>query len=319
MNLNVSTVRHYPNYPGRWFRRRSSRAIRWYARFASLIRWRDTRLRRRVARELCARAKGGAARIPTADGYLVLDGAQIEAVRRAIPGVRARLDKWLAEPSGSDEKKPFLRVRELPLSEEANKDIVALALQPELLVPVSEYLGGIPVVGMAALWYSPNDSFHGSSQFFHLDAEDARQIKCFLFLDDVDAQSGPFTLIPASHSREAIDRIPMLRKGGHNKKVEDRDIFSSVSQKETKALTGPKGTIALVDTTNCLHFGSRPGERPRALLMIHYYSGVSSELPLLGWGGRRPHKSSFDNALRELVIERGMLSFPLLSHRKTRP
>jgi len=45
-------------------------------------------------------------------------------------------------------------------------------------------------------------------------------------------------------------------------------------------LIGKKGTINLVDTSNCYHFGSRPGSNPRYVLMYQLLSSFSYYLPM---------------------------------------
>ena len=45
-------------------------------------------------------------------------------------------------------------------------------------------------------------------------------------------------------------------------------------------MTGPKGSINLIDTSNCYHFGSRPGKKPRYLLMYQFLSSYSYYLPM---------------------------------------
>ena len=45
-------------------------------------------------------------------------------------------------------------------------------------------------------------------------------------------------------------------------------------------LIGEKGTINLVDTSNCYHFGSRPGKYPRYVLMYQFLNSFSYYLPM---------------------------------------
>ena len=45
-------------------------------------------------------------------------------------------------------------------------------------------------------------------------------------------------------------------------------------------MVGPKGSINLIDTSNCYHFGSRPGKKSRYLLMYQFLSSYSYYLPM---------------------------------------
>ena len=64
-----------------------------------------------------------------------------------------------------------------------------------LIEIVSKYLNCVPLLTNLSLWYSPNDKvFKNSSQEYHLDHEDYRQVKGFLFINDVDLQTGQFLI-----------------------------------------------------------------------------------------------------------------------------
>lgn len=59
-----------------------------------------------------------------------------------------------------------------------------------------------------------NKTFVGDSQRYHLDREDWSQVKCNVFLEDIDEDCGPLTVIPADESRKIFER---LRKEGQTK------------------------------------------------------------------------------------------------------
>ena len=113
-----------------------------------------------------------------------------------------------------------------------------------------------------AVWYSPNDSTKDDgSQKFHLDHEDFRQVKGFVFIDDVEETSGPFTLLEAEASA-GVQRAVHYRMTPAEKRVEDDVVFGIADRRRAVSLTGPAGTVALVDTSRCFHYGSRAGRRP---------------------------------------------------------
>src|SRR5262245_33578719 len=61
------------------------------------------------------------------------------------------------------------------------------AMNPDLLKVVSEYLGMLPVVQSILLTYSPNNkTYPGTSQYYHLDAQDSRLMTARLCIEDVD-------------------------------------------------------------------------------------------------------------------------------------
>ena len=65
-----------------------------------------------------------------------------------------------------------------------------------LIEIISSYLKCVPLLTNLSLWYSPNNKvFENSSQEYHLDHEDYRQVKGFLFIDDIDYDSGLLILL----------------------------------------------------------------------------------------------------------------------------
>ena len=159
-----------------------------------------------------------------------------------------------------------------------------LATHPEVLRVVSNYMGMVPLLYRINLLYSPNDEVvESSSQFFHLDPEDVIMSKIFVFVEDVDADTGPTTALPADRStvvRRAID----YRKG----RVEDTVVARHGGAENLVACTGPAGTMAFLDTCRCFHMGSRKASKPRYAIMIQYQTPYAASFPLVGPLGNMP-------------------------------
>ena len=66
---------------------------------------------------------------------------------------------------------------------DTNSKVFNFLTSEYLINIVSEYLGCIPILIYSNVWYSANDKiFEGSSQEYHLDHEDYKQIKVFFIL-----------------------------------------------------------------------------------------------------------------------------------------
>ena len=159
-----------------------------------------------------------------------------------------------------------------------------LAMHPEVLRVVSNYMGMVPLLYRINLLYSPNNEVvEASSQFFHLDPEDVIMSKIFIFVQDVDEDTGPTTALPADRStivRRAID----YRKG----RVEDSVVAKHGGAENLVACTGPAGTLAFLDTCRCFHMGSRKASKPRYAIMIQYQTPYAASFPLVGLLGNMP-------------------------------
>ena len=73
-----------------------------------------------------------------------------------------------------------------------------------------------------SLWYSPNNQiFENSSQEYHLDHEDYRQVKGFLFINEIDFETGPLNIINLTQSNK-IQKMINYTMTKDNKRVSMR-------------------------------------------------------------------------------------------------
>jgi hypothetical protein len=141
-----------------------------------------------------------------------------------------------------------------------------LASHLEVLRVVSGYMGMVPILHRINLLYSANDEVvEKSSQFFHLDPEDVIMTKIFIYVEDVDQESGPTTALPADRSTVVRRRIDY-----RNSRVPDEVIAEHGGAENLVECTGPAGTMAFLDTCRCFHMGSRKAAKPRYVIMIQY-------------------------------------------------
>jgi len=134
------------------------------------------------------------------------------------------------------------------------------------------------VIAALNVYYSTSGGDEArSSQLFHCDADATRQMKIFVLCSEVTPAHGPLTLLDARTSREVRRRLGYSFGG----KIKDKRLTSIVTPKDYHPIVGPPGTVCLVDTTQCFHFGSRvePGVGPRIVTMIQYLAPSSFMLP----------------------------------------
>tara|TARA_Y100000996_G_C22450141_1_gene613496 strand:- start:105 stop:1037 length:933 start_codon:yes stop_codon:yes gene_type:complete len=141
-----------------------------------------------------------------------------------------------------------------------------------LIEIVSRYLNCVPLLTNLSLWYSPNDKiFENSSQEYHLDHEDYKQVKGFLFINEIDLQTGPLSIINLEQSNN-IEKLLNYKMTQKDKRVDDK-LIMKVKKKisiNENIITGKSGDLLLCDTSNCFHFGSRLGNKPRFILAFQY-------------------------------------------------
>ena len=142
-----------------------------------------------------------------------------------------------------------------------------------LIEIVSRYLNCVPILTNLSLWYSPNDKiFENSSQEYHLDHEDYKQVKGFLFINDIDEQTGPLSIINTLQSNE-IQKSINYKMTKKTKRVNDEIIGDLIRKNiniQENVITGKSGDLLLCDTSSCFHYGSRLGTKARYILAFQY-------------------------------------------------
>ena len=100
---------------------------------------------------------------------------------------------------------------------------------------------------------------------WHIDADSIdKQLKCFIYLNDVGEKNGPFTFI--QKSKAISERISTH----DNLRVSEEDIIESVNPEDIIEFVAPAGTCILADTT-FLHRGKQIQDGVRYTLTTYFY------------------------------------------------
>lgn len=150
-------------------------------------------------------------------------------------------------------------------------EIARQATNPDIAAIMCDYFGSVPRFDNADIWISrPNKGAVGS-QLFHLDKPDRRYTSIFLNLMPVAEENGPFVMLNKRDSavvREntAYEKIYYHRDG----RLQDTEIDRLNKRDRLMALTGPAGAGGIVDTSECLHCGSRVEKGERVIMILSF-------------------------------------------------
>lgn len=224
-----------------------------------------------------------ALRIDPEKGYVVATADKIAGLPELVAQVRdfagakiAGLDRAKIEASAREGRlKPFyFNVLERDDVRAVDR-LMPFAVSPALVSILADYYGVLPELSHVAVFYSGfAKPFEAGSkpvgtQRLHWDNHDRRHVKMFVYLSDVGPDDGPLTILPADKSwwlRRRTGRI-----FGTSPLGDDAELFRYFTKDDLVPLTGPAGTVAFVDTTRCLHFGSRcQSGGSRTTLVLHY-------------------------------------------------
>ena len=102
-----------------------------------------------------------------------------------------------------------------------------------------------------------------NAQYFHWDNDFRKFFKLYIYLTDVELDSGPHIYIPKTHKNK-LPEYKLCRL------YSDKKIYSNYPN--PKVFTGKAGSLFLVDSYG-LHKGETPKSKSRLMLNVHYGTG----------------------------------------------
>jgi hypothetical protein len=279
-----------------FFRLRDSEAGRVLLKAAGVARSpRDARHRSQAAASYIARLNTRGPIIDPRKGYALLTSDSLGNFAGVLPIARGVFERKKAEIEAQlagyetwtpeqrqkflTRKQSFLRYLLDDGDLRQNPELVEFALNDAMLGSATRYLGTVPHLTRVDLMYSlPRAAGNNiESQLFHLDHEGVAQVKHFVHLFDVGEREGPFTFIPADATSRIIREVRTLRRSRRSgqdielRRYSDEEIAAVGGTSEIVTVTGPVGAGVAVDTSRCLHLGSRvdPGSF-RLCLYLQY-------------------------------------------------
>ena len=209
------------------------------------------------------------------DGFAVIPPGRFNETTAIVADARAALARFdaTAPPAGKNRKRFLQNVLDAS-SLTLDSAIIRFALRSEVLAAVSRYLGVVPLLSAIAVYHSDTtEAAPASSQLYHCDGDDVTQVKVFVYCTDVDARSGPLTILDASTSRQVLQHTGYEFRD----RLTDDQVRQAMSAVQEHAILGPVGTTVFVDTSRCFHYGSRvaPDASPRLVAMVQYQTPYS--------------------------------------------
>ena len=160
--------------------------------------------------------------------------------------------------------------------------LLDIANDATVLSVVERYFGTVPTILGISAWWSFADPVEATeAQLFHYDTPDLKFCKMFIYLTDVEEDTGSFTFMEGTHVLETLADIRRQWPGGMDEF--DKWYFQTLRKTDGQikrvfgydpvSVTGPAGTLFVADTFGA-HKGIPPETGERLVCQVLY--GVSA-------------------------------------------
>jgi hypothetical protein len=191
-------------------------------------------------------------------------------------------ERRVGESKGTMAKRQFLRNILMDDDLRRYPPLVDFVLSDKALGIATSYLGSVPYLNRIDMLYSTPREGEDliKSQLFHVDPEGLTQVNLFINVFDVVEPEWPFTFIPADDSARILRDIRKMRRERgipHVGRYTDEEVAAVGGTSSIVSLKGPRGTGVAIDTSRCLHLGSRvaPGTF-RLVLYVQYCTTIEN-------------------------------------------
>ncbi len=154
-----------------------------------------------------------------------------------------------------------------------NPDIQNLMTDMSILSIAQAYLEVPPVLDIVTMWWSTpisKTACSESAQLYHFDMDRIKWLKFFIYLTDVNSDSGPHCYIKGSHL-EGNKPKSLLNRG--YARISDEDIARFYHSDDFIEVVGTKGTIIAGDTS-CFHKGKPLSRGERLILELEFTNSL---------------------------------------------
>jgi phytanoyl-CoA dioxygenase PhyH len=227
--------------------------------------------------------------VPLADFFPEADGdlwGELRARGDAfIERVEAEREKRLAKEAKKGRTKGLgkgdyimrLLGKDVPTLE-ADDPWLRLGISDRMLDVVNSYFGLWSKLTYVDLWYTPPAQpgvDRVSSQRWHRDYNDARLVKVFVYLTDVEEDTGPLEFVMGSTPNGEYGNLWPWRPVSNDLYPPQDEFERRIPRSAHITLTAPEGSMIFCNTSGFHRGGYATGNRPRVMAVYNYSSPAS--------------------------------------------
>jgi hypothetical protein len=141
------------------------------------------------------------------------------------------------------------------------------------------------------------------SQLYHIDYYSLPNVYVLVLLRDTTPEHGPWTFLPRAASQAAARKLGYWgRKRRY--RLSDDEVYAVADRNEVIEFCHPRGTVLFIESSGCLHSGSRGSIKPRFQLMLGFTTACRTDFSEIFMTPRRYPVREDDPLVRRLVLDR---------------
>ena len=244
--------------------------------------------------------------------------ASVDALRTVIGGLPALETETKAEKPAEALRAAGQNVAHIHPDRLTDRpEVLAVVTDTDMLDMVMTHLRAWPtLINLSAWWSFATSTEARNAQLYHFDQDDYRFCKVFLYLTDVDLDSGPHQFVPRTQDQDFMEgRRARLADDPETQAAFDNWYFPQLRKTEEEverfigiepiSITGPAGTRMIVNTRG-IHRGLRPTARDRLLLQATF--GISQRFQ------DKATPASLDDVMRDAPLDTGFADLRAWRH-----
>jgi hypothetical protein len=190
------------------------------------------------------------------------------------------------------------------------------ACSSDLIATVGRYLECIPALSTTlpsgirfvesnAAFDDQPDTPH-DSQLYHIDYYSLPNVYVLVLLQDTGPEHGPWTFLPRSTSQKVKEALGYWGPD-RGYRLSDEEVFSVADRGEVIEFTGKRGSVLFIESSGCMHFGSRNSILPRFQLMLGYTGACRTDFTEAFMPPVRYPVNEQDSQLRKMILQNSLL------------
>ncbi|MSO41975.1 MAG: hypothetical protein EXQ70_08835 [Solirubrobacterales bacterium] len=145
------------------------------------------------------------------------------------------------------------------------------------------------------------------SQLYNLDYHSSPTLYVVVALRDIGPDDGPLHFLGRAASRRVAEALDYGARGVPYR-LSDEQVHALVDESEVNRFSEPAGTVLLIESSACFHFGSRRPGNDRYQMQYAFVSPVRNDFLELWLPQRVYPAAASDPDLRRLALDRSLLA-----------